>query len=73
MNWNSLTPKMSKDNCVLFKLMALLYLFSAILMFFSMVLSKEKIHWLRIVTIVTPLIGYYILLVLYSMCIRTLS
>ena len=73
MNWNSLTPKMSKDNCVLFKLLALLYLFTAILIFFTMMLSKEKIHWIKILTIVGPLVGYYMMLVVYSMCISSLS
>ena len=73
MDWNSLTPTMSKQNCFYFKLMALIYLFSAILIFFTMIFSKEKTKWNMLLSVVTPLLIYYVLLVFYSMCNASLS
>lgn len=71
MNLFSLTPTLRKENCLFFKIVALLCLFSAvciILVSIYLLINKNK-NWLIILLgAISPLVNYYIFLLFNSMC-----
>ena len=70
MNLQSLTPQLKVENCLFFKLMALLALFSAVIILITGLLSTDKNkNWYMVaVAVLSPLVNYYIFLLFNSMC-----
>lgn len=62
--------ELSKDNCVFFLILSIFSFVAFLLILFTGI--KGKPNWKLIMASTTPLISYYIYLLLYSMCVRSL-
>ena len=70
MDFNSLTPTLRKENCLFFRVMALLSLLSIVVILVTAFLSKDKNKSLLVIgaTLLAPVVQYYIFLLFGSMC-----
>jgi hypothetical protein len=62
--------QLSKENCVFFLLLSILSFASfLVLLFFAF---TKKPTWKLVSLAISPLVAYYMYLLLYSMCVRSL-
>lgn len=70
-----LLPTLGKENCLFFKILSLMSLFSAVIILLvaiSLIFKRDKMGPVYILVAVSPLVNYYIYLLFNSICEKAL-